>query len=92
MQEKINGLRKNIAGIGQVQVAPKIWLGSDEVNLLSIMSEVIEILHALSLQAACHSHAASSLPSNREKFLSSGAQSKILLSALSPIVMFRGGF
>lgn len=44
MQEKIQGLRKSVAGIGQRLQAPKSWIGSETVNLFKIVCDTLDLL------------------------------------------------
>ncbi len=56
MHEKIQGLRESIAIVGQHLQAPKTWLGSDDVNVLRVMCQLLDIVERMGVQFAGHTH------------------------------------
>ena len=62
MQEKIQGLRKSVAGISQQLQAPKNWIGSGTVNLFQVVCETLELLQQMNTQLAAHTHAPGPTP------------------------------
>ncbi|WP_416195220.1 hypothetical protein [Pseudomonas sp. DC1.2] len=56
MQEKIQGLRKSMAGISQRLEAPKTWLGSSGVNVLKVVCDMLDLLDQMNTQLAGHKH------------------------------------
>lgn len=66
MQEKIQGLRKSVAGVSQLLLAPKTWVGSDDVNVLRVLCELLDIVERMSAQLAGHTHLPGALPSSSD--------------------------
>lgn len=56
MDERIQGVRKSVAGIGQRLQAPKNWIGSDGVNLFQVACDMLDLLQRMNTQLAAHSH------------------------------------
>src|SRR5450830_351249 len=44
MQERIQGLRKSVAKVSQRFEAPKTWLGSESVNVLQILCDLLDLV------------------------------------------------
>ncbi|MCT8963524.1 hypothetical protein MN113_20320 [Pseudomonas veronii] len=70
MEERIEGLRKSMAAVSQRLVAPKTWLGSESVNALQILCELIDLVDQMNLNLAAHVHASSPPPNNATFFTS----------------------
>ena len=77
MQERIQGLRRI--------VADKTWLGSDEVNVLEILCELIDLVGHMNTQIATHVHGSSPVPSSAGEFTSNAAITSSLGGQLKPI-------
>lgn len=54
MQERIEGLCESVAGISQRLQAPKTWLGSESINVLQILSDLIALVDQMNVQLAAH--------------------------------------
>lgn len=74
MQERIEGLRKSVAGVSQRLVAPKTWLGSESVNILQVLNELLDIVQLMNRGLATHSHGPTPVPTNASEFVSYGEQ------------------
>lgn len=55
MQERIQGIRRSIA--------PKTWLGSESVNLLQVVCDLLDLVEAMNTQLAGHTHQPGPTPS-----------------------------
>jgi hypothetical protein len=64
MQERIEGLRESVAGVSQRLIAPKTWLGSEGVNVLQVLCDLLDIVENMNLQIAGHLHGTSPAPNN----------------------------
>ena len=64
MQERIEGLRKSVAGDGQRLVAPKNWIGSESVNLFQVVCDLLDLVKEMNIQIASHIHVPNQPPSN----------------------------
>ena len=78
MQERIEGLRKSVAGVSQQMQAPKNWIGSEAVNLFKIMCDTLDLLEQMNLQISTHTHGATPVPSNAATFTAQAGISKSL--------------
>ena len=85
MQERIEGLRKSVAGDGQRLVAPKNWIGSESVNLFQVVCDLLDLVQEMNTQLAGHEHASSPPPNNAVAFTTSAAASKTLVEKLKSI-------
>ena len=63
MQERIEGLRKSVAGDGQRLVAPKNWIGSESVNLFQVVCDLLDLVQEMNTQLAGHTHLSGPPPS-----------------------------
>lgn len=88
MQEKIQGLRKSVAGLSQQLQAPKTWLGSESVNVLQVLCDTLDLLEQMNLQIAAHTHSATPPPSASDvtKFATFAANSKVLSGKVKPML------
>ncbi|MHC5133438.1 hypothetical protein ACYSTU_20110 [Pseudomonas glycinis] len=74
MQERIEGLRRSVAGESQRMQAPKNWIGSETVNLFKIVCETLDLLQLMNSQLATHTHGPSPVPSNAAAFTEQATQ------------------
>ena len=63
MQERIQGLRKSVAGVSQQLQAPKNWIGSGSVNLFQVVCDMLDLLQQMNTQLAAHTHVPGPTPS-----------------------------
>ncbi|MGS0541205.1 hypothetical protein HXW87_21705 [Pseudomonas sp. Y5-11] len=56
MQERIQGLRQSVAGVSQSLKAPRTWLGSEEVNVLQVLCDLLDLIGDMNTQLASHTH------------------------------------
>ncbi|MDS9876177.1 hemagglutinin repeat-containing protein [Pseudomonas protegens] len=73
LQEQIQGLRKSVSGISQRLQAPKTWLGSESVNVLQVLCDLLDLVQEMNAQLASHTHGPTPPPSNALDFTSGGA-------------------
>ena len=85
MQERIEGLRKSVAGEGQRLVAPKNWIGSESVNLFQVVCDLLDLVQEMNGQLASHTHGLTPVPSNATAFTESLAKVLILSSRTKKI-------
>ncbi|WP_338522404.1 hypothetical protein NUH87_19920 [Pseudomonas batumici] len=85
MHEQIQGLRNSVAAIGQRLKAPKTWLGSEGVNVLQVLGDLIDLVEQLSTALASHKHGATPPPDNAAEFAAHAAQATALSVKLKPI-------
>jgi len=87
MQEKIQGLRKSVAGMSQHLQAPKNWIGSEEVNLFQVVCDTLDLLQQMNVQMAAHTHLPGPVPNPKdaEAFTMKAAQAAALFGKLKGI-------
>lgn len=81
MQERIMGVRRSIA--------PQTWLGSEGVNVLQVLCDLIDLVEAMNTQLAAHTHVPGPTPSPADaaEFASKAAQALLLAGQLKPITL-----
>jgi hypothetical protein len=89
MQEKIQGLRKSVAGISQQLQAPKNWIGSQTVNLFQVVCEMLDLLQQMNTQLAVHTHVPGPTPSPADAtvFTADAAKAALLSAKLRSVTL-----
>ncbi|MGA9704821.1 hypothetical protein [Pseudomonas sp.] len=87
MEERIQGMRKSVAAVSHRMVAPKTWLGSEGVNVLQVLCDLLELVQQMNLQLAAHTHGPTPAPGNASDFSSAAAKSLSLSGKLKPITL-----
>lgn len=77
LQEKIQGLRRS--------VAPKNWIGSEGVNVLQVLCDLLDLVQQMNTQIAGHVHGSSPTPSNAGDFGANASRAAGLSGKLKPI-------
>lgn len=85
MEERIQGMRESVAAVGQRFVAPKTWLGSDGVNVLRVLCDLLDLVEQMNTQIAGHTHGPTPIPGNSKDFLTSAAKAGLLSGKIKPI-------
>lgn len=86
MQERIEGLRKSVAGDGQRLVAPKNWIGSESVNLFQVVCDLLDLVQEMNTQLAGHVHGNGPIPSNTYSFVTAASSADMLERSLKEII------
>ncbi|TDR45165.1 hypothetical protein EDF80_10678 [Pseudomonas brenneri] len=73
MQEKIQGMRESVAAVSQRLVAPKTWLGSEGVNVLQVLCDLLDLVQQMNTQLASHTHGPTPAPANAAAFVANSA-------------------
>lgn len=79
LQERIQGIRRSIA--------PKTWLGSEGVNVLQVLCDLLDLVEQMNLQIAGHVHGATPLPSNAALFTAIEMEARNLSYKIKPITL-----
>lgn len=89
MEERIQGLRKSVAAVSQRLVAPKTRLGSEGVNVLQVLSDLLGLVQQMNTQLATHTHqpGPTPTPSDAAAFTAKAVTALKLNSELKPIVL-----
>ena len=76
--ERIQGLRRSVAQIGQRLESPKTWIGSEHLNVLSVVCELLELVQDMASQLAGHVHGKTPPPGNAAAFSANAAKAQAL--------------
>ncbi|WP_339433259.1 hypothetical protein [Pseudomonas sp. EA_65y_Pfl2_P78] len=89
MQERIEGLRKSVAGVSQRMQAPKNWIGSERVNLFQVVCDTLDLLQEMNVQLAAHTHLPGPTPSPSDAtgFTTRATKVAALAAKLSPVTL-----
>ena len=87
MQERIEGLRKSVAATSQHLQAPKTWLGSEGVNMLQVLCDMLDVVQEMNAQLAAHTHGPTPPPSNAAAFTQAGALALLLSTQMKLITL-----
>jgi hypothetical protein len=85
LQERIQGLRESVATISQRLQAPKTWLGSENLNVLQVLVDLIYLVEQMNTAIAAHKHGPSPLPDNAAEFANHAVSADELYWQLEPI-------
>jgi len=78
MQERVEGSRESVAADSQRIVAQKTWIGSDSLNVLQLVCELLDLVRDMNNQLAEHTHGAVPVPNNSEVFKINADMAKLL--------------
>ncbi|WP_448125688.1 hypothetical protein [Pseudomonas veronii] len=87
MEERIQGLRRSIAGGSQRLVAPKTWLGSEGTNVLQVLCDLLDLVQQMNTQLASHTHGPTPVPGNASVFLSNSGTATQLGAKIKKITL-----
>jgi len=87
MEERIQGLRESVAAVSQRLIAPKTWLGSEGVNVLQVLCDLLDLVQQMNAQLASHTHGPTPPPGNASEFTSYAAKVTALSAAMDPITL-----
>lgn len=85
MEERIQGLRSSVAAVSQRLVAPKTWLGSEGVNVLQVLCDLLDLVQQMNTQLASHTHGPTPVPGNALVFLSNSGIATQLAAKIKTI-------
>ncbi|MBN3864664.1 hypothetical protein HCU66_20745 [Pseudomonas frederiksbergensis] len=75
--ERIEGARRSIA--------PTTWLGSESVNVLQVLCDLIDLVTQMNAEIAAHMHGSSPVPTNAANFATNAGTGLQLIGQLKPI-------
>lgn len=87
MEERIQGLRKSVAAVSQRLVAPKNWLGSEKVNVLQVLCDLLDLVQQMNVQLASHTHGATPVPNNASVFSENLTMASSLYAKLQSVTL-----
>lgn len=84
--EKIGNIRRSLATARQDVIAPVVWVGSEQVNVMALMLDTLDVLQALAQQTASHTHSNTGAPQNAGEIAATGAKSDALRRRYAPVI------
>ncbi|AZE95983.1 hypothetical protein C4J96_3884 [Pseudomonas orientalis] len=87
MKESIEGLRESVSMVSQQLLAPKTWLGSEAVNVLQVLCDLLVLMREMNTQLASHTHGPTPVPANNMMFISNAEAADLLNRVLKPITL-----
>lgn len=87
MEERIQGLRQSVAAVSQRLVAPKTWLGSEGVNVLQVLCDLLDLVQKINIQLAVHTHGPTPVPSSAAAFTAKADEAARLAKELKEITL-----
>lgn len=76
--ERIRGMRESLVDGNQRLQASKTWLGSENVNVLQILCDLLDLVQEMNIQVAGHIHGATPPPNNAALFNNTAASITVL--------------
>ena len=89
MEERIQGLRKSVAAVSQRLVAPNTWVGSEGVNVLQVLCDLLDLVQQMNTQLAAHTHVPGPAPSQTDAaaFSAKALSAGLMAAKLKPITL-----
>ncbi|AZD95337.1 MULTISPECIES: hypothetical protein [Pseudomonas] len=87
MQERIQGLRRSVAAVSQHLQAPRTWIGSEGVNALQVICDLLDLVADMNNQLATHTHGPTPPPGNAAAFTAAAAKANLLGGKMKPITL-----
>ncbi|WP_145539028.1 hypothetical protein [Yersinia kristensenii] len=84
--EKIGNIRSSIAAVRQEVIAPVVWIGSQQINVMALMLDTLDVVKELAQLTAAHTHDNTGGPLNAGSITATGAKSDGLRSKYSPVI------
>ncbi|PWC11633.1 hypothetical protein [Brenneria corticis] len=86
LMEKIGQIRSSIAGARQDIIAPVVWVGSQQINVMQLMLDTLDVVQELAAQTAAHTHVNTGAPLNAAAIAATGTKSGALQKKYSPVI------
>ncbi|MEE1888244.1 hypothetical protein [Pseudomonas carassii] len=87
VQERIEGLRHSVVKISQRLQAPKTWLGSEAVNVLQVLCDLLDLVQEMNTELAGHVHGPTPPPGNAAAFSGAAVRAQAMGLKLKPITL-----
>ncbi|WP_122581207.1 phage baseplate assembly protein V [Pseudomonas viridiflava] len=85
MHERIEGLRKSVAGVSQTFVSPKNHMGSEGVNIFRVLCDTLDLIQQLATELASHTHGPSPVPTQGAAFAADAMKAAVLSAELGSV-------
>ncbi|MBS7559410.1 hypothetical protein KHO49_13795 [Pseudomonas sp. RC4D1] len=85
MEERIEGLRKSVAGARLQMIAPKNHIGSEAVNIFRVLCDTLDLIELMAEKIASHVHGSTPVPSTSVAFTADAATAAFLSATLKAV-------
>lgn len=85
LTEKIAGIRRSVATVQEL-IAPSVRLGSDELNVLTLLTDTLEVIGELADLTAAHRHPDTGTPTNAGAIEGVSKRTQTLNNKYSPFI------
>ncbi|HGD3318315.1 TPA: hypothetical protein ACI4AV_000383 [Proteus mirabilis] len=86
LEEKIGAVRSSIAGAMQKIMAPVVYLGNEQLNVMQCMLDTLDVVNELAALTASHTHNNTGSPLNASAISNTGTKSTGLKKKYSPVI------
>lgn len=87
MEQRIKGLRKCVSEVSLQLQAPKVWIGSDSLNLIRVVCDILDLLQQMNGHLAEHTHESTTVPTSASAFIAFKALSQDLLLSVERVTL-----
>ncbi|PHM39813.1 protein phage [Xenorhabdus mauleonii] len=84
--EKVGLLKQSISGGKQEIIAPVVWVGSEQLNVMALMLETLDVVKELAELTAAHTHQNTDGPKNASAIRNTVSNSDGLKQKYSPVI------
>lgn len=85
LTEKIRGIRRSVAAVQEL-IAPSVRLGGDELNVLTLLTDTLDVIGELADLTAAHRHPDTGTPTNAGAIESVSKRTQTLNNKYSPFI------
>lgn len=85
LTEKIAGIRRSVAQ-SQELIAPVVKLGSESINVLTLLTDTLDVLNELATQTANHTHPSTGQSQQAAQFTATAQKTKTLAKKYGPLI------
>lgn len=85
LTEKIAGIRRSVAQ-SQELIAPVVKLGSESINVLTLLTDTLDVLNELATQAANHTHPSTGQSQQAAQFTATAQKTRVLAKKYGPLI------
>lgn len=85
LTEKIAGSRRSVASAQQL-IAPKVKLGTDEINVLTLLTNTLDVIKELATLTANHTHSNAGQSQQASQFNATAQKTVVLSNKYRPLI------
>lgn len=85
LTEKITGIRRSVAAVQEL-IAPVVKLGSEEINVLTLLTDTLDVVNELAKVCAAHTHPSVGTSPQAGEFTAAAQKCTDLKAKYSPLI------